>query len=70
MVKGKASVRVSEAEEELGRVYFVVVQDLPDKLSPVRFLIWRCPHCGAEIRAWTPSQLNAYIYSHKRKHER
>jgi hypothetical protein len=52
----------------MGEVYYVTVQDLPDELSPVRFLMWRCPLCKAEIRAWTPAQLNAVVRSHKKKH--
>jgi len=63
------SVRVSKVRDEvIGLVYYVTVQDLPDDLSPVRFLVWRCPYCKAEIRGWTPRQLNAAIESHKRKH--
>jgi hypothetical protein len=63
------SVRVSKVRDEvMGIVYYVTVQDLPDDLSPVRFLIWRCPHCKAEIHAWTPSQLDAAVRGHRKKH--
>ncbi|MCC6065898.1 MAG: hypothetical protein LM576_07945 [Thermofilum sp.] len=63
------SVKVSKVRDEVrGEVYYVFVTNLPDNLSPIRFLIWRCPLCGAEIRGWTPSQLNAAVRSHKKKH--
>ena len=64
------SVKVSKVKDEvMGLVYYIFVTDLPDNLSPVRFLIWRCPHCGAEIRGWTPAQLGAAVESHKKKHD-
>ena len=63
------SVKVSKVKDEvMGLVYYIYVHDLPDELSPVRFLIWRCPLCKAEIRGWTPAQLDAAIRSHKKKH--
>jgi hypothetical protein len=63
------SVRVSKVRDEvMGLVYYVTVQDLPDELSPVRFLIWRCPLCKAELRGWTPKQLDAVVKAHKKKH--
>jgi hypothetical protein len=64
------SVRVSKVKDEaMGEVYYIYIQDLPDELSPVRFLMWRCPLCKAEIRAWTPAQLNAVVRSHRKKHD-
>jgi hypothetical protein len=65
------TARVSRVKDEvLGLVYYVFVTDLPDELSPVRFLIWRCPVCRAEVHAWTLEQLNAVVKSHKKKHEK
>jgi hypothetical protein len=66
------SVKVSKVRDEtMGFAYYVVtVSDLPDGLSPVRFLIWRCPRCKTEIRGWTPAQLDAAVRSHERSHER
>ena len=63
------SVRFSRVKDEgLGEIYYITVQDLPDELSPIRFLVWRCPLCKAEVHAWTPGQLNAVVYNHKKKH--
>jgi hypothetical protein len=63
------SVRVSKVGDGAqGEVYYVFITDLPDNLSPVRFLIWRCPLCKAEIRAWTPAQLDAAVRAHEKRH--
>jgi hypothetical protein len=63
------SVKVSKVKDEaMGLVYYIFVQDLPDDLSPIRFLVWRCPTCKAEIKAWTPGQLGSAVRNHMRKH--
>jgi hypothetical protein len=63
------SVRVSKVEDEaLGEAYCITTQDLPNNLAPVRFYVWRCPICKAEVHAWTLKQLNAVIQNHKKKH--
>ena len=63
------SAKISKVKDEArGEVYYVFITDLPDNLAPVRFLIWRCPHCGAEIKGWTLRQLDAAIRSHKKRH--
>ena len=63
------SVKVSKVKDEvMGLVYYIFVTDLPDELSPVRFVIWRCPLCKAEIRAWTPAQLDAAVRAHEKRH--
>ena len=62
------SVRVSKMEEAVGEVYYVTVQDLPDELSPVRFYVWRCPVCKAEVHAWTLRQLGAAARAHEKRH--
>ena len=63
------SAKISKVKDGArGEVYYVFITDLPDNLSPVRFLIWRCPICKAEIRAWTPAQLDAAVRAHEKRH--
>ncbi len=64
---GRVAVRRVK-HEVLGLVYCVRVRDLPDGLSPFLVFIWRCPHCGAEVHAWTPRQLHAAVRAHAAKH--
>jgi hypothetical protein len=64
---GKVVVRRVK-HEVLGLVYYIWVHDLPDNLSPFFVFIWRCPHCGAEVHAWTPKQLHAAVSAHAAKH--
>ena len=40
-----------------GETYRVRVAGLPGGLSPVIFYVWRCPICGAEVRAFAPRAL-------------
>jgi len=63
------TVRVSRVKDEaMGNVYYITIQDLPDELSPIRFYLWRCARCGAEVHAWTLRQLSAVVQSHMKKH--
>jgi len=65
------TIRVAKTKDEvLGEVYYITLQDLPDELSPIRFYVWRCLVCRAEVHAWTLGQLEAVVKSHKKKHER
>jgi hypothetical protein len=64
---GRVEVR-RVRHERLGLVYYIWVRDLPDNLSPFFVFVWRCPHCGAEVHAWTPKQLHAAVRAHAAKH--
>jgi hypothetical protein len=51
-----------------GETYRVRVAGLPGGLSPATFYVWRCPVCGAEVRAFAPKALARRAEGHLRGH--